>query len=63
MTLRVARAARVIGMPLTQAQCADALRRLSLPVAEGDGTLVVRRRRIVFDLLIEEDHDRGGGPP
>jgi len=32
VTLRVARAAKVIGMPLTQAQCADALARLGLPV-------------------------------
>ncbi|MDM0080923.1 phenylalanine--tRNA ligase subunit beta [Variovorax sp. J31P179] len=55
VTLRVARAARVIGMPLTQAQCADALRRLSLPVAEGDGTLVVTPPPHRFDLLIEED--------
>ncbi len=35
VTLRVARAARVIGMPLTQAQCADALRRLALPDGRG----------------------------
>jgi len=42
-------------MPLTQAQCADALRRLSLPVAEGDGTLVVTPPPHRFDLLIEED--------
>jgi phenylalanyl-tRNA synthetase beta chain len=55
VTLRVARAARVIGMPLTQAQCADALRRLSLPVTEGDGTLVVTPPPHRFDLLIEED--------
>lgn len=55
VTLRVARAARVIGMPLTQAQCADALRRLALPVAEGEGTLVVTPPPHRFDLLIEED--------
>src|SRR5207249_442976 len=41
VTLRVARAAKVIGMPLTQAQCLDALKRLGLPVAEGEGTLTV----------------------
>ncbi len=34
VTLRVARAAKVIGMPLTQAQCALALRRLGLEVQE-----------------------------
>lgn len=55
VTLRVARAARVIGMPLTQADCAAALRRLSLPVEEGDGTLVVTPPPYRFDLLIEED--------
>jgi len=55
VTLRVARAARVIGMPLTQAECADALRRLALPVEEGDGTLVVTPPPHRFDLLIEED--------
>jgi len=55
VSLRVARAARVIGMPLTQDQCADALRRLALPVAEGDGTLIVTPPPHRFDLLIEED--------
>ncbi|MDO9088671.1 MAG: phenylalanine--tRNA ligase subunit beta, partial [Burkholderiaceae bacterium] len=37
VTLRVARAAKVIGMPVTQAQCADVLRRLGLPVLEAEG--------------------------
>ncbi|HSC79040.1 MAG TPA: phenylalanine--tRNA ligase subunit beta, partial [Chitinolyticbacter sp.] len=55
VTLRVARAARVIGMPLTQADCAAALRRLSLPLEEGEGTLVVTPPPHRFDLLIEED--------
>jgi phenylalanyl-tRNA synthetase beta chain len=32
--LRVARAAKVIGMPLTQADCAAALRRLGLAFSE-----------------------------
>ncbi|WP_076998706.1 phenylalanine--tRNA ligase subunit beta [Variovorax sp. KK3] len=53
--LRVARAARVIGMPLTQAQCRDALRRLGFPIEEGEGTLVVTPPPHRFDLLIEED--------
>ncbi|MDH5204584.1 MAG: phenylalanine--tRNA ligase subunit beta, partial [Hylemonella sp.] len=35
VTLRVARAAKVIGMPLTQAQCADALGRLGLAPTLG----------------------------
>ena len=53
--LRVARAARVIGMPLTQADCADALRRLAFPVEEGDGVLTVTPPPHRFDLQIEED--------
>jgi phenylalanyl-tRNA synthetase beta chain len=55
VTLRVARAAKVIGMPLTQAQCADALKRLGLPVTEGEGTLTVTPPSYRFDLQIEED--------
>ncbi|MES2955935.1 MAG: phenylalanine--tRNA ligase subunit beta [Pseudomonadota bacterium] len=55
VTLRVARAVKVIGMPLTQEQCADALRRLGLPVTEGVGTLTVTPPSYRFDLQIEED--------
>ncbi|WP_334153470.1 phenylalanine--tRNA ligase subunit beta [Tepidimonas sp.] len=55
VTLRVARAAKVIGMPLTQAQCAEPLRRLGLEVAEGDGVLTVTPPPYRFDLQIEED--------
>ncbi len=55
VTLRVARASKVIGMPLTQAQCLGALQRLGLPVAEGDGTLTVTPPSYRFDLQIEED--------
>jgi len=55
VTLRVARAARVIGMPLTQAQCVDALRRLGFALTEGDGTLTIVPPPHRFDLLIEED--------
>lgn len=55
VTLRVARAARVIGMPLTAAQCADALGRLGLPFTQGDGTLTVVPPSYRFDLTIEED--------
>lgn len=55
VTLRVARAVKVIGMPLTQAQCADALRRLGLPVVEGDGVVTVQPPSYRFDLQIEED--------
>ena len=55
VTLRVARAAKVIGMPLTQAQCLDALQRLGLQVSEGQGTLTVMPPSYRFDLQIEED--------
>ncbi len=55
VTLRVARASKVIGMPLSQAQCLDALKRLGLNVAEGDGTLTVTPPSYRFDLQIEED--------
>ncbi|MFC5499654.1 phenylalanine--tRNA ligase subunit beta [Caenimonas terrae] len=55
VTLRVARAAKVIGMPLTQQQCADALARLGLDVTEGAGTLTVRPPPYRFDIAIEED--------
>ncbi|TCP09890.1 phenylalanine--tRNA ligase subunit beta [Caldimonas thermodepolymerans] len=55
VTLRVARAAKVIGMPVTQAQCADVFRRLGLEFAEGDGTLTVTPPSWRFDLQIEED--------
>ncbi len=55
VVLRVARACKVIGMPLTQAQCAGALRRLGLAVEEGDGLVTVTPPAYRFDLLIEED--------
>ena len=55
VTLRVARASKVIGMPLTQAQCLGALQRLGLPVTEGDGVLTVTPPTYRFDLQIEED--------
>jgi phenylalanyl-tRNA synthetase beta chain len=55
VTLRVARAVKIIGMPLTQAQCAGALRRLGLDVSEGEGTVTVSPPAFRFDLQIEED--------
>jgi phenylalanyl-tRNA synthetase beta chain len=55
VTLRVARAVKIIGMPLTQAQCADALTRLGLPVVDGDGVITVTPPSYRFDLQIEED--------
>ena len=55
VTLRVARACKIIGMPLTQAQCADALVRLGLPVAQSEGVITVTPPTYRFDLQIEED--------
>ncbi len=55
VTLRVARAAMVVGMPISQAQCADVFRRLGLPFTEGEGTLTVTPPSYRFDLRIEED--------
>jgi phenylalanyl-tRNA synthetase beta chain len=55
VTMRVARAAKVIGMPLTQQECASVMKRLGLACVEGEGTLTVTPPSWRFDLLIEED--------
>ena len=55
VSLRVARASKVIGMPLSQAQCVDALARLRLPVTQSDGVVTVTPPTYRFDLQIEED--------
>ncbi|MBZ0224789.1 MAG: phenylalanine--tRNA ligase subunit beta [Comamonas sp.] len=55
VVLRVARAAKVIGMALTQAQCVDALTRLGLAPTEHDGVISVTPPSYRFDLRIEED--------
>jgi phenylalanyl-tRNA synthetase beta chain len=55
VTLRVARAEKVIGMPLTQQRIADALRGLGLSVTEGEGIVTVQPPSFRFDLQIEED--------
>ncbi len=55
VTLRVARASKVIGMPLSQAQCADVFRRLGLQFSEGEGVLHVTPPSWRFDIAIEED--------
>lgn len=55
VTMRVARASKIIGMPLSQMQCLEALKRLGLDVVEGQGTLTVTPPSYRFDLLIEED--------
>ena len=55
VSLRSARAAKVIGMPLTQAQCVDALKRLGLPLSQAEGVVTVTPPPYRFDLQIEED--------
>ncbi|MBS0315788.1 MAG: phenylalanine--tRNA ligase subunit beta [Proteobacteria bacterium] len=55
VTLRVSRAAKVLGMPLTQAQCFDALARLGLPLTQGEGSITVTPPPYRFDLQVEED--------
>ena len=55
VALRVARAAKVIGMPVTQAACADVFRRLGLAFTETEGVLTVTPPSWRFDLAIEED--------
>ena len=53
--LRPSRAARVIGMPVTQAQCAGVMQRLGLPFVEAPDSLTVTPPSWRFDLRIEED--------
>ncbi len=55
VTLRVARAAKVIGMPLTQQRCAEVFHRLGFAFTEGQGTITVTPPSWRFDLQIEED--------
>ena len=55
VTLRVDRAVKVIGMPLTQQRMAEALQGLGLPVTQGEGVLTVQPPSYRFDLQIEED--------
>jgi phenylalanyl-tRNA synthetase beta chain len=55
VTLRVARANKVIGMALSQKQCADALRGLGFQVSETEGLITVNPPSWRFDLEIEED--------
>jgi phenylalanyl-tRNA synthetase beta chain len=55
VSLRVDRAAKVIGMPVTQADCASVFSRLGLSFTEGPGHLTVTPPSWRFDLSIEED--------
>jgi phenylalanyl-tRNA synthetase beta chain len=53
--LRVARASKVIGMPVTAAQCLDAFKRLGLPATELSGVITVTPPAYRFDITLEED--------
>jgi phenylalanyl-tRNA synthetase beta chain len=53
--LRVARASKVIGMPVTAAQCLDAFKRLGLAAVENHGVITVTPPSYRFDITIEED--------
>ncbi|MGZ5179359.1 MAG: phenylalanine--tRNA ligase subunit beta [Ramlibacter sp.] len=55
VALRVARAARIIGMPVSAQQCLDAFQRLGLPARTQGDTIVVTPPPYRFDLAIEED--------
>ena len=55
VTLRVARAAKILGVPVTQAECADVMRRLGFAFTEAEGTLTVTPPSHRFDITIEED--------
>jgi phenylalanyl-tRNA synthetase beta chain len=55
VTLRVARAGKVLGLPVTQALCADVFKRLGCDFTPGEGTLTVTPPSWRFDLTIEED--------
>jgi phenylalanyl-tRNA synthetase beta chain len=53
--LRVERAAKVIGMPVTQADCERVMSRLGFAYTSGPGTIDVVPPSWRFDLRIEED--------
>ena len=55
VTLRVERAAKVIGMPISQAQCEGVMQRLGFAFISAPGTITVTPPSWRFDLKIEED--------
>lgn len=55
VVLRVARASKVIGMPISQEDCARVFTRLGLSFTEAPGVLTVTPPSFRFDLQIEED--------
>ncbi|PPE66033.1 phenylalanine--tRNA ligase subunit beta [Caldimonas caldifontis] len=55
VSLRVDRACKVIGMPVTQEECAGVFERLGLAFTQEPGRLTVQPPSWRFDLQIEED--------
>lgn len=55
VSLRVERASKVLGMPLTEAQCQSALEGLGLSVVSVGGVLMATAPTYRFDIQIEED--------
>jgi phenylalanyl-tRNA synthetase beta chain len=55
VTLRVSRAAKVIGLPLTQAECVDVFGRMGLQFSASPDRITVQPPSWRFDLKIEED--------
>jgi phenylalanyl-tRNA synthetase beta chain len=55
VSLRVDRACKVIGMPVTQDECAGVFQRLGLAFTQEPGRLTVQPPSWRFDLQIEED--------
>jgi phenylalanyl-tRNA synthetase beta chain len=55
VSLRVARAAKVIGMPISLAQCTDAFAKLGLPYTVTGDVITVTPPSYRFDIQIEED--------
>ena len=55
VNLRVERAGKVIGMPISQQQCEAVMRRLGLQFSNSPGCLTVTPPSWRFDLKIEED--------
>jgi phenylalanyl-tRNA synthetase beta chain len=55
VALRVARAAKIIGMPVSQEDCARVFTRLGLEFVETPGVLTVTPPSWRFDIQIEED--------
>jgi phenylalanyl-tRNA synthetase beta chain len=55
VAMRVSRAARVIGMPITPEECASVFERLGLEHTRADGVFTVKPPSWRFDLNIEED--------